>query len=151
MTCIHVRERVSHRVSQSFSQSSQRNTAVCDSVSIPCVTLWEEFFRLRIAEILFSSTCCVITCFFLKFLIRPSAWQRPQLWFTILRIHKNCQRTRLFTSSSYSSPHLHPTPQSLHSFSRRIEKVDYIPRSGNFHCALSPSLVMLFEVLQYEN
>jgi len=67
MTCIRVRERVSHRVSQSFSQSSQRNTAVCDSVSIPCVTLWEEFFQLRIAEYSFASTYCVITCFFKSF------------------------------------------------------------------------------------
>ena len=67
-------ERVSHRVSQSFSQSSQRNTAMCDSVSIPCETLWEEFFRLRIAEILFYKCLLCHHLLSLKFLISASEW-----------------------------------------------------------------------------
>ena len=83
MTCICVRERVSHRVSQSFSQSSQPNTAVCDSVSIPCVTLWEEFFRLHREEILFCKHLLCHYLLFLMFLIRPSEWQCRYTYITI--------------------------------------------------------------------
>lgn len=53
-------------------------------------------------------------------------------------ISHNRQRTRWFTSASYSSLHLQPTPQSLHSFSRRIEKVDCIPRTCKFPLRVKP-------------